>query len=94
MLVYVRKIIPNDDDPDFEFLEVHVIFKDDEHAPHAEAGVAIFLKKDDKMTTPQVIDVAIERAREFLSSVVQFLPSEYHRSQSFLLRSDSTEDTL
>jgi hypothetical protein len=94
MLVYVRKIIPNDDAPEFEFIEAHVIFKDDEHAPHTEAEVTIFLKKDDKMTTQQVIDAAIERAREFLSSVVQFPPSEYHRSQSFLLRSDSTEDTL
>ena len=94
MLVYVRKIIPNDDAPDFEFIEVHVIFKDDEHSPHAKAEVAIFLKKDHKMTHQQIIDVAIQKAHDYLSLVVQFPPSEYHRSQSFLLRSDSTEDTL
>lgn len=93
MLVYIRKIIPNDDAPDFEFIQIHVVFKEDMHAPYTEVEVVIFLKKDDKMTAPQIIDAAIQKAREFLTIVVEFPPTEYHRSESFLLRSDAKGDT-
>jgi hypothetical protein len=93
MLVYIAEIIPNDDAPEFEFVEVHVVFKDDEHSPHTGVEVTLFLKKDDEMTVKQIVDAAIEKARGYLSFVVQFPPTEYHRSESFLLNFHSQEGT-
>jgi hypothetical protein len=92
MLAYIERIIPNDGVPDFEFIEVRVVFGDDERSPHNRATVEIFLRKDDKMTTDQIVEAAISHAHSLLSRLAQIPPTGYRRSRSFLLDSDLRED--
>jgi len=83
MLVYVRRVILNDDDSDIRFIEAEIIFHDDEKSPHRSADVTVFLAKNDKMTVDEIKAAAVEKAREFLSLAANLPPSEYHRKLSF-----------
>ena len=83
MLVYVRKILLNDDDPNFKFIRVQVVINedhDDQITPNNEARVEIFLEKEDQMTRPEIIDAAIQKARQFITEIaVVFHSGEYRR---------------
>lgn len=85
MFVCVNRLVLNADDPDVKFIEAEVIFKDDEKQPHKTATLNIFLKKDDNMTVHEIKNVAVQKAREFLSFAANFPPSEYHQRWSFEL---------
>jgi hypothetical protein len=83
MLVYVRRLVLNDDDPEFEFIEATVVFHDDEKSPHRMAELTIFLQKDHKMTIHEIRAASIQKAREFLLFAANFPPSEYHQKWSY-----------
>ena len=83
MLVYVNRIILNDDDQNTKFIQAEVIFHDDELAPHKSAAIAVFLAKNDQMTIAEVKSAAVQKARDFLSFAANLHPSEYHRQVSF-----------
>lgn len=85
MLVYVEKIDPEDGMFDSEFFSVKVIFSEeskDEDSPGDSADIKVYLKKSESMTLPQIIDAAIDRARDFLSRAATVLPTEYRRKPS------------
>jgi len=95
MLVNVTKIIPHDDDPDFHFIEVQVIFNEDhgdQVTPNNEAQVNVFLEKEDRMTRPEMIDAAIQKARQFLSNVVALRSDEYWKQSRELKYPGSSEE--
>ncbi len=83
MLVYVSRIILNDDDQNTKFIEAEVVFHDDEKAPHKGAEINVFLAKNDQMTIAEVKVAAIQKAQDFLSLAATLSPSEYHRQLSF-----------
>ncbi len=94
MLVFVRKIVPYTDALDFPFIRAQVIFHDDhddEQTPENEITVDIYIERDDKLTFDQKIELAIDRAHRLLGSFAQVRLSEYRRSRSSSLCSDSKE---
>jgi hypothetical protein len=61
MKIFVPKIITNDDDPDFKWIEVLVRFWDDIISPHFSADVTVFLEKQDRLTIEDIQTRAIQR---------------------------------
>ena len=83
MLVYVSRIMLNDDDQTIKFIQAEVIFDDDEKKPHKSVDIVVFLTKNDQMTIAEVKAAAVQKARDFLSFAANLSPSEYHRQLSF-----------
>jgi hypothetical protein len=68
MKTSVSKVITNHD-LDSPFIEVNVIFRDDVHTPHQSATVTVFLEQKDDLIFSEIRDLAIKKARDFLSQI-------------------------
>ncbi len=68
MKTSVSKVITNHD-LDSPFIEVSVIFRDDIHSPHQSATVTVFLEQKDDLVFSEIRDLAIKKARDFLSQI-------------------------
>jgi hypothetical protein len=69
MKIFVPKIITNDDDPDFRWIEALVRFWDDTTSPHFSADVTVFLEKQERVTIEDIQAKAIQKAHEYLSKI-------------------------
>jgi hypothetical protein len=68
MKTSVSKVITNHD-LDSPFIEVDVIFKDDTNPPHQRATVTVFLEQKDDLVFSEIRNLAIKKARDFLSQI-------------------------
>ncbi len=68
MKTSVSKVITNHD-LDSPFIEVNVIFRDDIHSPHQSATVTVFLEQKDDLVFSEIRNIAIKKARDFVSQI-------------------------
>ncbi|MHC4270572.1 MAG: hypothetical protein ACYSTS_19250 [Planctomycetota bacterium] len=68
MKTSVSKVITNHE-LGSPFIEVHVIFKDEINTPHQSATVTVFLEQKDDLVFSEIRNLAIKKARDFLSQV-------------------------
>ncbi len=68
MKTSVSKVITHHE-LDSPFIEVHVIFEDEINSPHHSATVTVFLEQKDDLVFSEIRDLAIKKARDFLSQI-------------------------
>ena len=68
MKTSVSKVITNHD-LDSPFIEVDVIFRDDTNPPQQSATVTVFLEQKDDLVFSEIRNLAIKKARDFLSQI-------------------------
>ena len=66
---YVNRIITNSDDPEYKYIEVDVVFRDDINCPHQSAHVSVYLEKS-SISIEEIESQAIFKARDFLSTAL------------------------
>lgn len=68
MQIQVVRVLPNDQSPDFPYMEVIVTFHDEVTSPHRNAEVRVYIEKSD-LPLPEIKKQAIQKAKEFLKQL-------------------------